>query len=380
MNSRERVLMALSHREPDRIPYDLDGTNQTGIHHIAYRKLLSSLGIGNSKIAICDPVQQLARVHENVLEYLRVDTRALYPKSASGWELKIEKNQEGKHFTGQYGIGWRMNEGGLYFDPTDHPLVEGSIGELNRYPFPDPLDRSRVKGLREVAKGLHQKGFSVNAVNISGGFFELPFWLRGFENFYCDLAINTKYACSLMDSLLEIEMGYWDLVLSELGDCIDVALTANDLGGQNGPMVSPAMYRKYVKPRQKQLNSFIKKKKPSIFIYFHSCGSIRELLPDLIETGVDAINPVQVNAANMDTKRLKRDFGDALTFWGGGCDTQRVLPSGSIQEVKDEVKKRIDDLAPGGGFIFAPVHNIQADVPPQNMLAMWETLQEYGKY
>ncbi len=380
MNSRERVLMALSHKEPDRIPYDLNGTNQTGIHHIAYRKLLSFLRVYDSKITICDPIQQLARVHENVLEDLRVDTKALYPKSASGWELKIEKNQEGKHFTGPYGIGWRMNKGGLYFDPTDHPLVEGTIRELNRHPFPDPLDQSRVKGLARAAKGLHQKGFSVHMVNISGGFFELPFWLRGFENFYCDLAINTKYACSLMDKLLEIEMGYWDLVLSELGDYIDVALTANDLGGQNGPMISPAMYRKYVKPRQRKLNSFIKKKKPSIFIYFHSCGSIRELLPDLIETGVDAINPVQVNAANMDSKGLKRDFGDALTFWGGGCDTQRVLPSGSIQEVKDEVRRRIDDLAPGGGFIFTPVHNIQGDVPPQNILAMWETLQEYGKY
>jgi len=380
MNSRERVLMALSHKEPDRIPYDLDGTNQTGIHHIAYRKLLSFFGIYDSKIAMCDPIQQLACVDENMLEALRVDTRALYPGGASGWELRIEKNDEEKHFTGQYGIGWKMNEGGLYFDPTDHPLIEGTIGELNRHLFPDPFDQSRVKGLRKIAKDLHQKEFSVNMVNISGGFFELPFWLRGFENFYCDLAINTKYACFLMDKLLEIEMGYWDLVLSQLGDYIDVALTANDLGGQNGPMISPDMYRKYVKPRQKELNSFIKKKKPSIFIYFHSCGSIRELLPDLIETGVDAINPVQVNAANMDTKGLKRDFGDALTFWGGGCDTQRVLPSGSIQEVKDEVRRRIDDLAPGGGFIFTPVHNIQADVSPQNILAMWETLQEYGKY
>lgn len=379
MNPRERILTTLNRKEPDRVPYDLDGANQTGIHRIAYRSLLSYLGIQKDEVSIRDPIQQLAYVHEDVLERLKVDTRVIYPKNPSNWELNIEKDKESKYFIGQYGIRWTIHKEGLYFDPTGHPLTEGTIKELNNYPFPDSLDRKRVEGLKKEARKFYERGFLVTMVNISGGFFELPFWLRGFENFFCDLAGNTKYACALMDRLLEIEMAYWDLVITELGDYIDVALTANDLGGQDGPLISPSMYRKYIKPRQKKLNFFIKRKKPSIFIYLHSCGSIYDLIPDLIETGVDIINPVQVSAAKMDTKRLKKEFGDVLTFWGG-IDTQRVLPHGSPQEVKDEVKRRIDDLAPGGGFVFAPVHNIQADVTPENIMAMWETLQEYGKY
>jgi len=379
MNPRERVLTALNHKEPDRVPYDLDGANQSGIHHLAYRNLLFYLGIRKDEFATRDVIQQLACVHEDVLEKLKVDTRVIYPRNPSEWELKIQEDGEGKYFIGQYGIRWTMHKGGFYFDPTGHPLIEGTIEELNNHRFPNPLDPKRVEGLKEIAKNFRARDFFVNMGNISGGFFELPFWLRGFENFFCDLAGNTKYACALMDKLLEIEMAYWNLVLRELGDYIDVALTANDLGEQRGPIISPSMYRKYIKPRQKKLNSFIKKKKPSIFIYLHSCGSIYDLIPDLIETGVDIINPIQVSAAKMDTKRLKKEFGDVLTFWGG-IDTQRVLPHGGPQEVKDEVKRRIDDLASGGGFVFAPVHNIQADVPPENIMAMWETLQEYGKY
>jgi len=379
MTSRQRLLTALNHKEPDRIPYDLDGTNQSGIHHIAYRNLLSYLGIRKDKITIRDPIQQLAHVHEDVLEKLKVDTRIIYPKDPSNWKLNIEEDKEGKYFIDQYGIKWTMHKGGFYFDPTGHPLTEGSIEELNNHPFPDPSDQKRIEGLKEVARGFRERGFPVNMMSMSGGFFEASFWLRGFENFYCDLAGNPRYACSLMDKLLEIEMGYWDLVLSELGDYIDIALTANDLGGQDGPVISPSMYRKYIKPRQKKLNSFIKNKKSSIYIFFHCCGSIYDLLPGLIETGIDIINPVQVSAAKMNTKRLKKEFGDALTFWGG-IDTQEILPYGTPQEVKDEVKRRIDDLAPGGGFVLTSVHNIQADVPPENIMAMWETLQEYGKY
>ncbi|MBC8386671.1 MAG: hypothetical protein H8E13_01280, partial [Actinobacteria bacterium] len=149
---------------------------------------------------------------------------------------------------------------------------------------------------------------------------------------------------------------------------------------QNNLLISPSTYRKYIKPRQKKLNSLIKEKKSDIFIFYHSCGSIYEIIPDLIEVGVDALNPVQVSAANMDTKRLKKEFGKDITFWGGGIDTQRVLPFGTPHDVKEEVRKRIDDLAPGGGFVFATVHNIQAEVPPQNIMAMWDALQEYGKY
>ncbi len=211
-------------------------------------------------------MQQLVMVHENVLKKLKVDTRIIIPNESSIWSLKIEKMVDGsRYYTDQYGINWRMPKGGLYFDPIGHPLVEGSREELNNYPFPNPSDLKRIEGLKLLAKKYYENGFSVTMSNIGGGWFELPFWLRGFENFYCDLAGDPKYAYSLMDKLLEIEMAYWDLIFTELGDYIDVVLTANDLGGQQGPIVSPSMYRKYIKPRQKKLNSFIKKKNPSSF-------------------------------------------------------------------------------------------------------------------
>lgn len=211
-------------------------------------------------------------------------------------------------------------------------------------------------------------------------FFQMSFLLRGFEDFFMDLAANPPLACYLMDKVIELKMKFWGLVLEELGDYITVVALADDLGDQRGPRISLQMYKKYIKPRQKKLIGFIRKIAPHpVYIFLHSCGSVYDFIPDLIEVGVDILNPVQVSAANMDTKKLKKEFGKDIVFWGG-IDTQQVLPRGTTQQVRDEVKRRIDDLAPGGGFIFNPVHNIQEEVPPQNIMAMWEALQDYGIY
>ena len=161
--------------------------------------------------------------------------------------------------------------------------------------------------------------------------------------------------------------------------CNDVVQEADDLGSQNNMLISPQMYRQYVKPRHRELFDFIHRKTDAK-IFIHSCGSFREVIPDLIEVGVDIINPVQFNAAHMDSMGLKKDFGKELVFWGGGVDTQRILPKGTVTDVRDCVKRQIEALAPGGGFVFNTVHNIQSDVPPQNIVAMWEALQEYGEY
>jgi uroporphyrinogen decarboxylase len=273
-----------------------------------------------------------------------------------------------------------MPKGGFYFDPVGHPLKNAKLEDLDNYNWPDMRDSARIKGLKQKIKSLHEKNYLVTVERPTGGFFEMGPWLRGYENFYYDLAGNPKYICKQLDKCLELEIEYWDLILEEAGEYIDVVLTANDFCGQDGLLFSYKMFQTYVKPRMKKLNTFIKKKAPHAYIYFHSCGSVYDLIPDFIETGIDILNPVQVNAKNMNTKRLKKEFGDVLTFWGGGVDTQKVLPNGTPQQVKDEVKKRIDDLAPGGGFVFATVHNIQPDVPPENIEAMWEALQEYGKY
>ncbi|MDH7570371.1 MAG: uroporphyrinogen decarboxylase family protein, partial [Armatimonadota bacterium] len=211
---------------------------------------------------------------------------------------------------------------------------------------------------------------------VCAGLTEMSLWLRGFENFFADTAANKPLAEAMLDLILETKLRYWERALAEVGDLVDVVMEGDDLGMQQSLLMSPRTYRELVKPRQAQLFGFIKKQAP-VFTFFHTCGSVVEIIPDLIEVGVDILNPVQVSAAGMDTRVLKREFGNDIVFWGGGVDTQRILPRGSVQEVRDEVRRRLDDLAHGGGFVFATVHNIQADVPPQNILAMWETLQSY---
>ncbi|MFA0749475.1 uroporphyrinogen decarboxylase family protein [Fervidibacter sp.] len=244
----------------------------------------------------------------------------------------------------------------------------------------DPVEDARFDGLRYFAEKVRNEGRAFVLGGISAGMLEMGLWLRGFENFFCDLHENRSLAEAICDKILELKMRYWEKALSLLGDLVDVVQEGDDYGGQQGLLISPQIWREVFKPRLRQLFSHIKRCAPHVSVFFHSCGSIYEIIPDLIEVGVDILNPVQVAAANMDTKRLKREFGDCLTFWGGGVDTQRVLPRGTPEQVREEVKRRIEDLAPGGGFVFATVHNIQDDVPPENILAMWEAVQEFGRY
>jgi len=383
LTSEERVKLALQHKEPDRVPFDLGSTLATGIMLSAYKRLLNHLGITEEDIPVVDIVQQLAGVDEEVLERLKVDTRGLVPSTIAGEKPEITEDDNYRYFTDSWRIGWKMPKvGGYYYDMYKYPL-KGEIDKekIDSFSWPNPADFARVDGLREKAKEFKEKGKAIVVCPLGSGFFELAFWTRGFEDFYIDLAANPSMACYLMDKLLEIRMVYWEIVLKELGDYILVVMEGQDLGQQNGTVISPQMYRKYVKPREKKLFSYIKKIAPKpVYIFFHSCGSVYDVIPDLIEVGVDILNPVQVSAAKMDTGKLKKEFGKELTFWGGGVDTQNVFPHGTRQQVKDEVRRRIEDLAPGGGFVFNTVHNIQADVPPENIMAMWEALQEYGVY
>jgi uroporphyrinogen decarboxylase len=203
--------------------------------------------------------------------------------------------------------------------------------------------------------------------------------LRGFENFFIDFAQNKKTAAKFLDRILELRLAYWERMFEEVGDLADVVDTADDLGAQHSMLISPRTYRELVKPRHKELFDFIHKHS-NAKIFFHSCGAIRPIIPDLIEIGCDILNPVQVSARDMDSAELKREFGKDLVFWGGGVDTQAVLDSGTPRQVRDEVKRRLNDLMPGGGFVFNTVHNIQANVPVENIIAMIETVREYGKY
>jgi len=381
MNARERLLASLNHREPDRVPFDIGATPVTGISKTAYENLLKYLGMPEEEVGFFDVVQQIVAPSEAFLQKLEVDVRNVSPNPPSNWKLEI--NEEGEYyvFRDPWKIKWRMpKNGGFYFDMTEHPLADAfDVEDIEKFEYPDADDPVRYEGIREKAMEIRNRGYGVVMSSVSAGIFELGGWLRGYANFYADLAGDPEMACKVMDKALEVKMRYWEKVLDIAGDLIDVVQEADDLGSQDRMLISPEMYRKYVKPRHKELFGFIHSKTDAK-IFVHSCGSFREVIPDLIEVGVNIINPVQFNVNGMDSAGLKRDFGKDIVFWGGGVDTQRILPKGTVQEVKDCVKRQIETLAPGGGFVFNTVHNIQADVPPQNLVAMWEALQEYGKY
>ena len=382
---RRRVETALHHQEADRVPYDLGGTILTGIHHQAYRRLRSHLGLPEVPIEIEDPVQQLGQVHEDVKQRLEVDVWGLNPGKGRGRPVRPPWHEAGyDKLVDEWGIEWWMPQpGGFYHDMRRHPLEHiRTLPDLARYPFPDPLDPARYEGMAARADELMNRRQVAYVLGRNApGIWELALWLRGFENFFCDMVDNVAFAEALMDALLEIKLKYWAKALELVGPNVMMVSEADDLASQTRCLCSPALYRKLIKPRHTKLFTFIKKTaQVPVKIFYHSCGAVAELIPDLIESGIDILNPVQVSATGMDTKELKRRFGQDLTFYGGGVDTQGVLPRGTPQAVRDEVKRRIDDLAPGGGFIFNTVHNIQADVPPENFVAMWETLQEYGIY
>ena len=378
----QRLVSTLKHREPDHIPFDLSSTKVTGIHRLAYENLLRHLGTQEKEIPIFDIKQQLATPSAALLERLKVDTRGIQPNAPSYWQLKIEDIDGYTAYTDEWGMTWRKpRDSGFYYDLCFHPLAAIlSAQELQGYSWPDPVDEARFAGFREKAEEFTAQGFPVVLSGLMAGLSEMCFWLRGFENFYLDLALRPALVEALLEKLLELKMAYWEKALAEVGEDILIVYEGDDLGVQKSTMISPDMYRRHIKPRQKRLFSFMKEKaQGEVFLFFHTCGSVYDVLPDLVELGIDVLNPVQVSAAKMDTGRLKKEFGDVLTFWGG-IDTQRILPRGTADEVRDEVRRRIDDLAPGGGFVLNSVHNIQADVPPENIMAMWQTLQEYGTY
>ncbi len=384
MNSRQRVQTTLQHKEPDRIPFDLGGTVLTSIHVNAYRNLRRYLGLPEVEVRVMDVFQQIAEVDEDVRARLGCDCRNVAPRSSATFRIEInETDLPGyRFFHDEWGIGWRMpKDGGFYYDMFDHPLAHASsIEEIKQYPWPDPVDPARFVGLRERALYVAEEmGEPVILGGLSAGFVELAAWTRGFARFYPDLVTNVEWMTYLMDTIIDLKLAYWEVALSMVGDLADVVQEADDLAGQFSLLLSPETYRTIVKPRHKKIMDFIKAR-TNAKIFFHSCGAIREIIPDMIEVGIDILNPVQVSAVGMESAALKRDFGSEMTFWGGIVDTQGVFTTGSVQEVRDEVRRRIDDFGPGGGFVAATVHNIQANVPPQNIMAMWETLQEYGCY
>lgn len=389
MTSKKRILTALAHKEPDRIPFDLGATALSSIHYTSYNDLVRYLGKEHlvrdkEDTAFMDLVQSIVQIDIDIVREFKVDARGLIPGSFGvKWDDHVQKEGDDYILVDGFGAKWFRPSNGYYFDqkpdsfPLSHIEDEADIKTLE---LPNPYSQDIYEDLKDNLEKLG-KDYAIVMGDPVGGIFATGFKLRGYDNFYLDLAGNPSMAAGLMDKLTDLKIQYWDRVLDEVGDLIDIALFEDDLGIQNTTMISPQMYRDLIKPRHERLFSFVKQKTSGpIQIMLHSDGSIYDLIPDLIDIGVDILNPIQVSAAKMDTLQLKMEFGSELVFWGAGVDTQGVLAFGTAAEVKDEVKRRIDDLAPGGGLVFAAIHNIQPNVSPRNIMAMWETLQEYGKY
>ncbi len=382
MTSRERLLATLNHHEPDRVPVDFGG-NQSGIHKFAYQRLVDLLGL-REEMVIMDLVQQLALPSEAVLERLHVDTRYVWAKGAAGFDARILRHErEGRtwhDFTDEFGVTWSMPEDSpRYFDITRSPLAGLSLDEIKGYPFPRGDDPTRFASLREEALRIRRDTPYPVISGISGVVYEICWYMRGLENLFVDMIERPEVLETIIDRTLQFWLDWFRLFLDEAGDIVDVIMIGDDLAGQKGPLFSPAIYRSIVKPRQKRLVRYIKSRTKAK-IWYHSCGSVLQYIPELIDNGVDALNPVQLSARGMDPGELKKVFGEKICFWGGGIDSQHVLPHASPDEVSEHVRHNLGIFKPGGGYVFANVHNIQADVPPANVLAMFDAAHECGRY
>ncbi len=382
MTSRQRVLTALAHQTPDRVPIDLGG-NQTGIHKFAYQALLEHLGI-QDELSIMDPVQQLARPCEELLKRFHVDTRYIAADSAADFPGEIvTREQDGRlwhDLTDEFGVTWSMpDDRPYYMDITDHPLTYDTIEDLADYPFPRGDDPGRFEGLRQRALSLRNETPYAVASGISGVVYETCWYMRGLEQWFTDMVTDPDFCQALLDQTLKFWLDFFRVFLDEVGDLVDVIMIGDDLAGQSGPLFRPSFYRQVVKPRHKRLVQYIRSR-TAAKIWYHTCGSCLEYIPDLLDNGIHILNPVQISAAHMDPAKLKSRFGQRLVFWGGAVDAQHVLPSASPETVREHVRRNLEIWKPGGGYVFNNVHNIQAGVPAENVVALYEAAYEHGFY
>jgi uroporphyrinogen decarboxylase len=408
MNPRERVLTTLNHREPDRVPVDFSGHRSSGISAIAYGRLRKHLGLQEKPVRVYDLVQQLAVVDEEVLAHFGVDTIELGRAFAceetdwADWELpdgtpcKVPAWSIPERMTGRWVLRSKsgrviahMPDGALYFEQTYYPFAEGET-DFGAIPAafdesmwhavaapPGPLV-SGPGGPRRHAEGARRLRESTDRAILAlfgGNLLETGQMLFRNDNFLMMLAAEPSRAHDFLDRLVEVHLGNLERFLSDVGPYIDIIVFGDDLGMQTGPQISPRTYREFFKPRHALMWKRAKEL-ADVKVMLHCCGGVRELLPDLIDAGLDAINPVQISCRGMDAAALKRDFGRDMVFWGGGANTQSMLPHGMPSQVADHVRRQIEIWRPGGGFVFQQVHNIMANVPPENVVAMFEAVNE----
>lgn len=408
MTPRERVLHALQHQETDRVPIDLSGHRSSGISAIAYSRLRDYLGLPRRPIRVYDPVQQLAVVDDDVLERFHVDTIELgrafaredrwwidwvlpdgTPCLLPSWVRPEKVEGEWVLRSPSQRVIARMPDGVLYFEQASYPFAEeDDIDHLEDYfdegmwtgvrspPGPITDGPDGPQRLADGARKLRAETDRAIIALFGGNLLEMGQFFYRNDNFLLLLAAEPDRAHRFLDRVVAIHLRNLETFLGAVGDAIDIILFGDDLGMQNGPQISPRMYREFFQPRELRMWRRVKELAPTVKIQLHCCGGVRELLPGLIEAGLDAINPVQITCRGMEPEGLKRDFGDRLTFWGGGCDTRQILSHARPAEVRDHVRRLLDIWRPGGGYVFQQVHNILADVPPENTVAMLDAAAE----
>ncbi|HEX9014401.1 MAG TPA: uroporphyrinogen decarboxylase family protein [Chloroflexota bacterium] len=410
MNSRERILASINHTESDGVAVDLGATPSSGISAIAHDRLVRHLGLRDTRNLVYDVVQQLAQPSMELIDAFRIDAldvgRTFDTADNDWWHTVLSDGTEvefpawftpvlqpdGSYlaFSGDTPLA-KMAEGATFFDQTVWPYLDAypaNLGNISRdmakvswqafahSPWDHAGEVDFWAKLRENAIALRQSTGRALVIVCGCNLFEWGTFLRRLDNFLMDLVLCPDEVERLVDALTEIHLGTLAKVCAAVGDVVDIIRFGDDLGTDAGPFMAPSIYRRLFKPRHKLMCDYVKQHS-QMHTFIHSCGSIYRLLPDLIDAGFEIINPVQITAADMEPAKLKSEFGKDVTFWGGGCDTRSVLNRGTPEEIKDHVRRNIESFAPGGGFVFNTVHNILPDVPPRNVVAMFEAVNEY---
>jgi uroporphyrinogen decarboxylase len=377
MTPRERVLRTLNHEEPDRVPFNLALTVDI------YNRLRDHLGLPaepDKKIGYWTDVTPSL----DLLDAMQVDIYRLGLNPPANWQPPDKG--DGLLYD-EWGIGREKvlrPDGSFYYEMTFHPLKGATLQDVERHPWPEPHDPGRVDGLREKFERARRDTDKAIMAKFSNSIWEQSWWLYGLEAWLVDLAVEPEVPLAIMDKTCDLAIEFTRIGLEAVGDQIDILrLSGEDLGTQISPLISPAMFEQHVRPRferyWREAKRLLLQKNPSAKLMLHSCGSVRPFIPAWLEMGLDVLDPIQPLAKGMEPDGLKRDFGDRLVFHGG-IDIQHALPFGTPDEVKAEVKRYIDALGPGGGYIVAPAHNVQGDVPPENLVAIRDAIAEHGWY
>lgn len=382
MTSRERLMLTLNHKEPDRVPFDLGAGKSCKFTISAYKQILDYFGI-EEEIQVkgdFNELYNLVHASDAVLEKVGTDIRAPLPdydKGPGGYEKKYWETDDGFYMIDEWGATHRMSKPlDRYYSMLKSPLQDDWEDEDVDETFQWPGVVIPTAAQVAEAKRYHEEGYPVVIPDHYGeGILQCGPRIYGYEPWFMMLAAEEDRVKKILDKMLEKKIEHWDNMINAFGDSIDVVCECDDLGAQDGTYVSPEMFRRIIKPYWKELFEHIRSKTDAK-IFLHSCGSVYDILPDLIEIGVEAINPVQISAAKMDPATLKREFGKDLTFWGGSANTQTILPFGTPQQVKDDVKRLMDIFKKDGGYVFATIHNLQGDVPIENVIAMIEAYRE----